>query len=240
MRLSQHMTAQGLPHLRPVEGQGQVQLRAIQRVQTKLIMVQAQVVPWRARPVIAEIIAAHVGIGSEPAGVIVAALSRSFRSRGRALAVRDHAVAARGRGDFPAIRRYVDHQPVHEIHARQIGAHAAAWLIHVVATAGHVDIDARQRERTRVRGCIAPCEVRVAVGGKHARLAFAALAEGEFPRDGCAVAEAVAVHPHDRLTRRRSRDRSRHCSRPTPAGCRPARVAHRPVAPAYSGRRESR
>src|SRR6185437_1085283 len=113
------------------------------------VVVQQRIVPGWAGAVVAQVFAGHVGIGREPFTVAVASLPRTRGAIGTSLAVRRDAVAARAGRDRVARGGYIDHQPVREIHARQIGRNVAALLVDIVALAGHVDIDASEREGFR-------------------------------------------------------------------------------------------
>ncbi|OMP13438.1 putative RNA-binding protein 46, partial [Corchorus olitorius] len=87
-------------------------------------------------------------------------------------------------------------QPVEEVHARQAGRHFAAFLVHIVAAAGHVGIVADHDEGLRARRCAAPGKVRIAVGRQRHVGCRIGHGEREFAGDGLAVLEALAGELH--------------------------------------------
>src|SRR6185437_13458744 len=107
-RLTQYVTAQRGLQFPPTERLRQVEARGIQGVNAKVVVVQQRIVPRRTRAVVTHVIARHVRVGREPAGVIVAALARTRGSFRIALAVRRDAVAARAFGNRAAGRRNID------------------------------------------------------------------------------------------------------------------------------------
>src|SRR3954466_9942317 len=89
----------------------------IQRINVEVIVMGDAVVPRRARAVVAVVMAFHLAIALEPAGVIVEALYGARRSQRMLLAARHDAFATRALAQLAAFQRDVSHQPMDEFHA---------------------------------------------------------------------------------------------------------------------------
>src|SRR5688500_8042441 len=131
--------------------------------------------------------------------VIVDSLARARRAAQLLLAAGNDAAGALSRGDLGDLRRYIHHDPVIEIRARQLGRYGLAFLIHVVRLARRIRIDADQRKAARSRGCAAPLQLRVVIVSEPDVQDRVWRAEGELLRDGLAGLEASGCELHRSL-----------------------------------------
>src|SRR5580704_15857353 len=122
-----------------------------------------RVVPWGARPIVTVVVALHVGIPGEPAGVIVDAVTHTVRRVGTGFTASHDTVTMAPGGNLTRRGWNIEQQPVKEIDPRERGGYFAPFLVDIVATTGHIVIVADQRERLRHRRRITPGEMRITV-----------------------------------------------------------------------------
>ena len=93
----------------------------------------------------------------------------------------------------PRLSGNVDDGPMVKIGARQIGGHAAPFLIDVVRHRRRVGVDTHQRKRLRLVRHLAPAKVGIAVSRKRDVVFRGDPREGVLGRNRLAVAEAFAL-----------------------------------------------
>src|SRR3546814_3731396 len=101
----------------------------IQRINGEYIAVRNRVVPWGARPVVAEVIAVHVAVRREPCGEIVDALACAIQRQRPRLASGRNAVRIGRHGDLAYAGRAVDERSMVEVHLGQGNGYLAVCLI---------------------------------------------------------------------------------------------------------------
>ena len=95
----------------------------------ELVVVDEAVVPRRARAVIAGVVAAHVRVAFEPAGVVVEALPSAVRPAGDVLAVRHNTIGERTGGDLGrSDGRSMSTQWKKSVRGRSGGTSRSSWL----------------------------------------------------------------------------------------------------------------
>ena len=155
----------------------------------------AFIVPGRAGAIVAVVIAGHVGITGEPAGVIVQALHAAVCA-GSAFAAGGNRIAEFAIGNRPQISGQIGQQPVGEIHARQVVRHAASGLVDVGADAGHIRIMDDQCKAAGTLGHLRPGQRRIAVGRQRDRAGRGDYREGEFAGNRLAVGKGIGCQAH--------------------------------------------
>ncbi len=154
----------------------------------------ALVVERRVRAVVTGVVAAHLDVAREPAGVVVQPLARTGGAHRLPLAARRDAVAAAAGGDRAHVARDVRHRPVDEVRPGLFDRNLQVVATDRFGNGRRIGVDAEQRERLRAVRYIGPCQMRVAVGREPVRLPHR-----ELRRDRTGILETLAPKAHVRL-----------------------------------------
>jgi hypothetical protein len=129
------------------EGSLDGQARAVERVQRKLVAVRLWVVPGRAGPVVAEVLAAQLGVLREGIRVLVETLTRPAHGCGPRLASADGRVRELPAANGRTVRVEIDQHPVAEPPARRVDPILEARVAVAREVDRHIEVVVDQYQR---------------------------------------------------------------------------------------------